>query len=131
MLAAEDDAASVQWGADWRMPTYEEMQALVDNTTNVWTDNYNNTGIKGRIFTGKGNYANSSLFLPAAGDFTGTSYFNGGSFNGGSYGYYWSSTLYSSTNGCFLILYSRKVNPLYTTNRYVGSSVRAVRAVSE
>ncbi|MBQ8116150.1 MAG: hypothetical protein IJ145_08545 [Prevotella sp.] len=126
VLAAEDDAACVQWGADWRMPTTEEMQALYDNTTNVWTDNYNNTGIKGRIFTGKGNYANSSLFLPAAGHFYDASY-----VGGGSSGLFWSSTLLSSTYGRFLSFYSGGVNPQSDSGRYYGFSVRAVRAVSE
>ena len=126
VLAAEHDAARVQWGADWRMPTTEEMQTLYDNTTNVWTDNYNNTGIAGYIFTGKGNYANSSLFLPAAGSFNGASY-----GNGGSYGFYWSSTLYSSTRGRFLYFLSGNVNPQGNYSRYLGFSVRAVRAVSE
>ena len=125
-LAAEDDAASVQRGADWRMPTYREMQALFDNTTSTWTDNYNNTGIAGRIFTGKGNYANSSLFLPAAGRFDGTSF-----IDGGSYGLYWSSTLYGSTRGYSLNFDSDYGNPLASGYRYDGFSVRAVRAVSE
>ncbi len=31
----EDDAAHVNWGADWRMPTVEEWQELKDNCT--WT----------------------------------------------------------------------------------------------
>ena len=126
VLAAEDDAASVQWGADWRMPTTEEMKALCDNTTSTWTDNYNNTGIKGYIFTGKGDYANSSLFLPAAGYFFGTS-----CKNGGSYGYFWSSTLYSSTYGCYLYFRSGTVYPQNYYYHYFGFSVRAVRAVSE
>ena len=125
VLEAEDDAASVQWGADWRMPTYGEMQALKTNTTSAWTDNYNNTGIAGRIFTGKGNYANSSLFLPAAGYFSGSS-----NFSGGSSGSYWSSTLYSSTVGRYLYFGSGFVSP-QTTYRDFGFSVRAVRAVSE
>ena len=125
-LAAEDDAASVQWGADWRMPTTEEMKALYDNTTNVWTDNYNNTGINGLIFTGKGDYANSSLFLPAAGNFNGALY-----LTGGSGGRYWSSTLDSSTRGRILIFSSGYVYPQGSSNRYYGFSVRAVRAVSE
>ena len=126
-LEAEDDAASVQWGADWRMPTDEEMQALVDNTTNVWTDNYNDTGIKGRIFTGKGNYANVSLFLPAADCFNGTSY-----VQNVYYGYYWSSTLGGSTSGRTLSFGSSGVGSLDSTgSRYYGFSVRAVRAVSE
>ena len=126
VLAAEDDAASVQWGADWRMPTAEELKALYDNTTSTWTYNYNNTGIKGRIFTGKGNYANSSLFLPAAGGFNGTS-----CYTGGSGGNYWSSTLGSSTGGRSLYFYSDYVNPQLDYDRYFGFSVRAVRAVSE
>ena len=126
VLAAEDDAASVQWGADWRMPTTEELKALYDNTTNVWTGNYNNTGIKGRIFTGKGDYANSSLFLPAAGGFDGTSCRGDGSGGG-----YWSSTLYDSTYGRYLDFGSGNVSPQYSNYRYGGYSVRPVRAVSE
>ncbi len=102
------------------------MQALVDNTTNVWTDNYNNTGIKGHIFTGKGDYANSSMFLPAAGMFNGSSYYSGGSGGG-----YWSSTLYSSTSGRDLRFLSGNVFPQDDFSRYFGFSVRAVRAVSE
>ena len=121
VLAAEDDAASVQWGADWRMPTYGEMQALFYDTTKEWTDNYNNTGIKGWIFTGKGDYANSSLFLPAAGE----------PGSGGSSGFYWSSMLSSSTKGRFLYFDSGDVSPHYDYYRYHGFSVRAVRAVSE
>ena len=126
VLAAEHDAARVNMGGEWRMPTTEEMKALYDNTTSTMTANYNNTGIAGRIFTGKGNYANSSLFLPAAGDFDGTSY-----YNGGSYGYYWSSTLYSSTNGRDLYFGSTGVNPQSYSSRFAGYNVRAVRVVSE
>lgn len=69
VLAAKHDAARAQWGADWRMPTTEEMQALYANTTSTWTPNYSYTGIAGRIFRGKGDYASSFLFLPAAGWF--------------------------------------------------------------
>ena len=126
VLAAEDDAASVQWGADWRMPTTEEIQALYDNTTNEPITDYKGTGIAGRIFTGKGNYANSSLFLPAAGDFNGTS-----CYSSGSYGYYWSSTLDSSARGRSLWFGSGLVGPQDYYSRFLGFPVRAVRAVSE
>ena len=126
VLAAEHDAARANMGGEWRMPTNEEMQALYDNTTNEWTADYNNTGIKGRIFTGKGNYANSSLFLPAAGLFGGTSCNDGGSSGG-----YWSSTLYGSTGGRYLSFNSGDVSPQSYDYRYNGFSVRAVRAVSE
>ena len=125
VLAAEHDAARANMGGDWRMPTTEEMKALYDNTTSTWTDNYNDIGIKGWIFTGKGDYANSSLFLPAAGEFFGTS-----CHDGGSAGYYWSSTLYSSTVGRSLY-FSGNVYPQRSLYRFYGFSVRAVRAVSE
>ena len=124
VLAAEHDAARANMGGEWRMPTKEEMKALYDNTTSTWTADYNNTGIAGRIFTGKGDYANSSLFLPAAGDFWGTSY-----GYGGSSGSYWSSTLYSRTTGRRLCLDSGNVYPLSSNDRYYGFSVRAVREV--
>ena len=32
MLEKEDDAASVNWGDPWRMPTYEEFTELKKNT---------------------------------------------------------------------------------------------------
>ena len=126
VLAAEHDAARANMGGEWRMPTTEELKALYDNTTNEPITDYKGTGIAGRKFTGKGNYANSSLFLPAAGIFNGTSY-----YNDGSYGYYWSSTLYSSTLGRSLYFVSGNVYPQNYSNRFYGFPVRAVRAVSE
>jgi hypothetical protein len=66
------------------------------------------------------------LFLPAAGYFFGTS-----CYNGGSNGYYWSSTLYDSTYGRSLNFRSGFVLPQYEYDRYSGFSVRAVREVSE
>ena len=125
VLAAEDDAASVQWGADWRMPTIEEMKALYDNTIPTWTDDYNNTGIRGCIFTGKGNYANSSLFLPAAGLFLYTS------FNSDRSGHYWSGSLNNSSTGGQYLAFDSGGPQAAGDFRVYGRSVRAVRAVSE
>lgn len=63
-LLPKDDAVHVNWGEDWRMPTKAEYQELIDNTTSEWVDNYNNTGVNGRLFTGTNG---NKLFLPAAG----------------------------------------------------------------
>ncbi len=63
-LLPKDDAVHVNWGEDWRMPTKEEYQELIDNTTSEWVDNYNNTGVSGRLFAGTNG---NTLFLPAAG----------------------------------------------------------------
>ncbi|MBQ3804692.1 MAG: hypothetical protein II844_02650 [Prevotella sp.] len=124
VLAAEDDAASVQWGADWRMPTYEEMLALVENTTYVETDDYKGTGISGHIFTGKGDFGNASLFIPAAGRFDGAAFLR-------SHGYYWSSTLKDMGRGNSLCIFEFNHVSGGIASRYYGYSVRAVRAVSE
>lgn len=57
----EYDAATVNLGKDWRMPTKEEMQELIDNCTWEWTQI---NGINGfRVSSSNGN----SIFLPAAG----------------------------------------------------------------
>ena len=71
-------------GKDWRLPTKEEFEALCSNCEQKW-DELN--GVKGRFFTGKGDYSSNSIFLPAAGygDSSGRRY-------AGSKGYYWSST---------------------------------------
>ena len=61
-LTLEQDAAHVHMGGDWRMPTYDECQELIDNCNIVWTNNYNRTGFAGRVFTSKVN--GNSLFLP-------------------------------------------------------------------
>ena len=122
VLSLEHDAARANMGGDWRMPTIEEMKALYDNTTSKWTDDYNGTGIAGRLFTGKGDYANISLFLPAAGIFIGSSY-----RYGNPDGYYWSSTLYNSSSGRYLDFKNTGgVSTQGYTNRYYGFTVRAV-----
>ena len=75
------------------MPTKGEFQALIDKCDITWTDNYNGTGVKGKIFTGKGDYKDSKVFFPAAADAD-----NGTSLQG-YYGDYWSSTP-NGADGC-------------------------------
>ena len=83
-LLPEDDAATTNWGSDWRMPTKEEWQELYNNTTVTWTTQ---NGVNGRLFTASNG---NSFFLPAAG-YRYSSYLG----SAGSYGYYWSSSLYT------------------------------------
>ena len=70
LLDAEDDAACANWGGNWRMPTETEWEELMDYCTWDWIDNYNNTGIAGRLVTGSNG---NSIFLPAAGSKRNTS----------------------------------------------------------
>ncbi len=83
-LELEDDAAHVNWGGTWRMPTQTEVQELVNNCTSVWTTE---NDVYGRRFTSKKEgYADKSIFIPFAGGVDG-----GSLINAGSIGYYWSS----------------------------------------
>ena len=115
-LLPEDDAATANWGGGWRMPTMEELQELVQNTTNVFTTQ---NGVNGRLFTASNG---NSIFLPATGNRDGTSV-----YGVGSYGGYWSSSLN--------MVYVYQAKPLgfnssncyeFAGYRYVGHSVRAV-----
>jgi len=67
-LDPEDDAAHVNWGGNWRMPTMEECQELIDNCT--WEATTRN-GVKGYEVKSKIN--GNSIFIPAAGTYVGFS----------------------------------------------------------
>ena len=61
-LELEDDAAHINMGGNWHMPTSMQFQELLDNTTNTWTKQ---DGVNGRLFTSTKN--GKSIFIPAAG----------------------------------------------------------------
>ena len=117
VLDPEDDVAHVKWGGKWRMPTYEEIGELIDNCTSEWTTL---NGVNGRKFTS--NINGNSIFLPAAGFRDGSSL-----YDAGSYGDYWSGTLYASgsIDAYYLLFYSGYVYRHYSY-RYGGHPVRPV-----
>ena len=117
-LKPEQDAAHVNLGGNWRMPTEVEFQELIDNCNVVWTDDYNGTGIKGRTFTS--NVNGKSVFFPAAG------YCIDSSVNNvGSRGYYWSASRYSSYSA-WRLSFGSGSQALYDLYGYYGYSVRGV-----
>ena len=62
-LDLEDDAAHVNMGGDWHMPTPNQFQELIDNTTNEFTTMDDVTGM---LFTSKKDDS-KFIFIPAAG----------------------------------------------------------------
>lgn len=115
-LSLSQDAARVNLGAPWRMPTAAEIQELYNNCTSEWTTL---NGVYGRLFTS--NVNGKTLFFPAAG------YYNGKSLgNRGSRGLYWTSWYYSATKAHYLNFDSSNVNPQYMYDRHLGFPVRAV-----
>lgn len=65
ILASEHDAAHVQWGDAWRVPTLQDLDDLIDKCDWTWTTT---NGVSGYDIHGRGEYATSSIFLPANGD---------------------------------------------------------------
>ena len=145
--SSEDDAAHANWGGKWRMPTRAQQEELLKECYWVWTKSYNNSNVKGYIVykaknsddkgkkkskkngTPSSSYSLSDahIFLPAA-DFR---IFDDLSYDG-SYGYYWSSSLFSD---CPDLAWCVKFNSDYVYGhndyRYFGQSVRAVCPASE
>ena len=120
ILLPEDDAATANWGSDWRMPTQAEIQELLDNTTFTWTQL---NGVNGRLFTAANG---NSLFLPAAG-------YRGDSslFYADSIGNFWSSSLKTDGPNYARRFYSDWGNYGNGSSwRSCGQSVRPVRITS-
>ena len=117
VLAPEHDAAHVQWGDKWRMPTKQELKDLDSKCDWKWAIL---NGVKGYVVRGRGNYETNSIFLPCTG------YGNGTSLrNAGSYGHYWSS--YLDYIAWSLDFFSDRRYTFSFDCRYNGHSVRPVQ----
>lgn len=118
ILDSEDDAATVLWGENWCMPTKEQFQELVANTTATWTTTDGKTGI---TFTSTIN-GNSVFFLAF-----GTA-MDGEMHSIDNDGYYWSRSSYVDYGAWSLYFLNnkKKVNTSSVT-RYNGRSVRPVK----
>lgn len=110
------DAARVNMGGNWRMPTQAEYAELVNNCSYQWTTQ---NGVAGALFTS--NINGNTIFFPAAGCF-----YDANLDGFGENGNYWSST-YLSTNTCYaLTASSEEANTNYDDLRSAGLSIRAV-----
>ncbi|MBQ3340851.1 MAG: protein kinase [Kiritimatiellae bacterium] len=123
VLSAKHDAARVQWGGGWRMPTKQEIEGLCRKCDWTWTMM---NDVRGYIVRGRGDYASASIFLPASGYGYGTSL-----DCVGSDGYYWSSVPDEDSNNAWCLdFYSGN----HSTPRYArlhGQSVRPVKGFTK
>ncbi len=118
-LTSQYDAATANWGGNWRMPTKAELQELIDECTWTWTTQ---NGVNG--YNVKGPNGNS-IFLPAAGSRSWSSLYDAG----GGGGSYWSSTLYDSYYGddfAYRLYFNFVSQSMSSDYRYCGRSVRPV-----
>lgn len=119
ILAPRHDAAKMHWGGSWRMPTEAELKALVDNCTWTWSS----TGTVGYVVSGKGEFSDASIFLPASGY----------AITDSRYSYdtvvcLWTSTPSASgTTSAMRGSFSALSRPIASAYRYYGCTVRPVR----
>lgn len=116
VLAPEDDAAHMNLGGNWRMPTEAEWTELWENCSWTWTTQ---NGINGQTVMGPNG---NRIFLPAAGIW-GELFYD----DMGSVGYYWSSSL--TVDGSYfasLVHFTSGELRRYYYDRCIGLSVRPV-----
>ena len=117
-LTSAYDAATANWGEDWRMPTLDEMEELINGCEWEWTSV---NGVNGRLVTGPNG---NSIFLPAAGYRHGTDV-----YDRGSSGNCWSATLYErGGNGAYYLYF---YDGGYHWELYYGYSGHTVRPVTD
>lgn len=110
------DAASIELGKSWALPTGEQFAELISSCSWEWDNTDNHSGY---MITGPNG---NQLFLPAAGCIfkEGYRYYN-------QFGYYWTGDRHERTNSMakVLIIGIGEIN-LEFGKKYVGRSVRAV-----
>ena len=116
-IDAAHDAATVNLGEPWRMPTEDDFQELYDNCD--WTRKTVN-GVNGYLVTSKIN--GNSLFFPCSG------YGHNASWDSrGANGYYWSASFGSAADARRLGFRSGGVYPQSHDARFCGVAVRPVQ----
>lgn len=141
-LELADDAAHMNWGNGWRMPTSSELNMLKDNCYWKWVTAYKGYAVNGYVVykaknaadKGKVNESSSvsysestdaHIFLPAAG-----CRYDSRLSGAGSSGYYWSSELYKSSSAANYLYFTSVIfNTSIGRNRCFSLIVRPVRLV--
>lgn len=108
-LDLEDDIAYTSWGADWRMPSYEQQSELLNTSYCTWTWT-NRNGTDGYLVKSRSN--GNSIFLPAD----------------NSYGVYWSRSLFwNDSSDAIEIGFNSSNLGLYHDYRFSDCAIRPVR----
>ncbi|MBO7231979.1 MAG: InlB B-repeat-containing protein, partial [Bacteroidales bacterium] len=129
-LELVDDAAQVNWGGNWRMPSKEEFVELYANCSFSW---YSHNGVEGTLVVSKIN--KNRIFFPAAGEMYGDRL-----NSSGTDGSFWTSSNETSAYNFYYYLNVTHIhtdNDIYYTDtstyvnigspdRCTGSTVRAV-----
>ena len=117
ILESSDDAAYVNWGGNWRMPSVDEWNELLSHCSLKWEER---NGVSGVTFVSVQN--GNSLFLPAAGVY----HYDNGLVNLNVEGWYRTNSLDESRGTISLgFSYTGSIN-WYANDRCFGQPVRPV-----
>lgn len=123
-LDPEDDVAHVKLGGNWRIPTKEEFQELIDNCNWTWTQK---NGIPGYEVSSKVEGNNNSIFIPA----------DGGIWKKGNkiftiQGLYWANTYNSnSPRSAYCLKFTADNDTIVMTSGKYRPNGFPIRAVTE
>lgn len=120
VLEPQDDAATVNWGGRWRMPTNAEISELLEECKWQWKEINGAAG----YMVSSNRLGGKSIFIPVAGHKEGSKLIE---YN--SYGAYWGNTLMSNTDAGYLRMLPKDYSPTadrMNASRYHGMPVRAV-----
>lgn len=124
-LEVTDDAATMNKGSGWRIPSFSEMEELVNDCSWEWVNDYDGSGTCGFIVSGtKPGFTENCIFLPAAGFRDAperTMWYR-------SRLLYWTRDVvqHVSYNAWYLIFYEKGIELHDDGRRYYGKSIRPV-----
>lgn len=127
VLEPKDDAATINWGEEWKIPTKEQIDEMTANTQWEWTEIDSIRGVK---FTSTvENHTDKFIFFPAAGFAD-----DGNSWNVGTGSCWWSASLKEgrSYRSYVWLYFDSADNPglvpgKFNVTRNFGCSIRPVR----
>ena len=123
ILESTDDAAVVNMGGSWHMPSKNQMVELCNSTyvTSTWVIDYQGSGVNGRLFTSVAD-SSKTLFFPASG------YCGGSVMSVNGLLYMWSRSIYErdQKSAWPIYAYSGGTGMYNEQSRCSGFTVRGV-----
>ena len=124
LLGPGNDAATANWGGDWRMPTKAEWEELMNPENCTWVWQPLGLGNAYMIISRIDGYTDKYIILPAAGHYSGTSLTN--SIISGCY---WSSS-FNDEETAYNLSFDQFCESLNGREFYYGCPVRPVYNVA-
>ncbi|WP_456076230.1 hypothetical protein [Hoylesella timonensis] len=118
IIITKYDIAKQKWGDQWRLPSTDEIQELIDHCTWTWTTK---NGVTGYQVSSQQPENTNSIFIPVSGFRTGSVM-----AEEDVAGYYWSGILDTDNTNAVALKFTDTDKQQTALKRFVGCSVRPV-----